>query len=72
MKLIEFTQEQQNIIIDYWEIIFENQSQRFQKEIQVALLGNHSFDSWKKSGISQLQDSCNYLIENRGFEGWKI
>ena len=26
----------------------------------------------KKSGISQLQDSCNYLIENRGFEGWKI
>jgi hypothetical protein len=52
--------------------MFENQSKRFQKEIQVTLLGNHSFDSWKNVGIPQLQKSCNYLIENRGFEGWKI
>lgn len=63
---------QKSHIIEYWEIIFENQSERFQKEIKVALLGNHSFDSWKNTGIAQLQKSCNYLIENRGFEGWKI
>lgn len=68
----EVIERQKNLIIDYWGIIYENQSKRFQKEIQVALLGNHSFDSWKYSGISQLQNSCNYLIENRGFEGWKI
>jgi hypothetical protein len=68
----EIIGRQKNLILDYWGIIFESQSQRFQKEIQVALLGNHSFDSWKNTGISQLQDSCNYLIENRGFEGWKI
>jgi hypothetical protein len=68
----EVIERQKNLIIDYWGIIYEHQSKRFQKEIQVALLGNHSFDSWKNSGISQLQNSCNYLIENRGFEGWKI
>jgi CRISPR/Cas system Type II protein with McrA/HNH and RuvC-like nuclease domain len=68
----EIIERQKNLIIDYWGIIHEHQSQRFQKEIQVALLGNQSFDSWKNSGISQLQNSCNYLIENRGFEGWKI
>ncbi|MBS3993800.1 MAG: hypothetical protein KGZ87_08790 [Bacteroidetes bacterium] len=68
----EIIERQKNLILDYWGIIFESQSQRFQKEIQVALLGNHSFDSWKNIGISQLQNSCNYLIENRGFEGWKI
>ena len=68
----EIIGRQKNLILDYWGIIFESQSQRFQKEIQVALLGNHSFDSWKNTGISQLQDSFNYLIENRGFEGWKI
>jgi len=68
----EIIERQKNLILDYWGIIFESQSQRFQKEIQVALLGNHSFDSWKNTGISQLQNSCNYLIENRGFEGWKI
>lgn len=68
----EFIEQQKNIILDYWGIIFESQSKRFQKEIQVALLGNHSFESWKNTGIFQLQNVCNYLIENRGFEGWKI
>ena len=68
----EIIERQKNLIIDYWGIIYEHQSKRFQKEIQVALLGNHSFDTWKNSGIAQLQNSCNYLIENRGFEGWKI
>lgn len=68
----EFIERQKNLILDYWKIIFESQSQRFQKEMQVSLLGNHSFDSWKETGISQLQNSCNYLIENRGFEGWEI
>lgn len=68
----EIVERQKNLILDYWGIIYESQSQRFQKEIQVALLGNHSFASWKNIGISQLQNSCNYLIENRGFEEWKI
>jgi hypothetical protein len=68
----QIIERQKNLIVDYWGIIYEHQTKRFQKEIQVALLGNNSFDSWKNSGIAQLQNSCNYLIENRGFEGWKI
>jgi hypothetical protein len=68
----EIIERQKNLIVNYWGIIYEHQSKRFQKEIQVALLGNHSFDSWKNNGILQLKNSCNYLIENRGFEGWKI
>jgi hypothetical protein len=65
-------EQQKGIIIDYWEFIFESQQVRFQKEIQVALLGSQSFEKWKTYGITQLQKSCNYLIENRGFEGWEI
>lgn len=68
----EIIERQKNLILDYWEIIFESQTNRFQKEFQVALLGNNSFSSWKDIGISQLQNSCTYLIENRGFEEWKI
>jgi hypothetical protein len=68
----EIIERQKELILNYWEIIFENQSKRFQKEVQVSLLGNNSFDTWKKMGILQLQNSCNYLIENRGFEEWKI
>ena len=68
----DMIEKQKNLILEYWEIIYESQSKRFKKEIQVALLGNQSFDTWKSTGITQLQNSCNYLIENRGFEGWKI
>lgn len=67
-----FIEERKELILHYWELIYENQENRFQKEIQVALLGNHSFSSWKQTGILKLQESCNYLIENRGLEAWKI
>ena len=40
--------------------------------MQVALLGNHTFDTWRDQGITQLQSSCNYLIETRGFEAWEV
>lgn len=65
-------EKQKDIILDYWDIMYEEQSERFRKEIQIALLGNHSFSIWKEKGIEQLQQSCIYLIENRGFEEWKI
>jgi CRISPR/Cas system Type II protein with McrA/HNH and RuvC-like nuclease domain len=68
----EIIEKQKNHILEYWEIIYEHQSKRFQNEIQVALLGNHSFENWKNIGISQLQNRCTYLIENRGFEAWNI
>lgn len=68
----EFIEKRKNAIIDYWGIINTNQVERFQKEIAVALLGNNSISDWEKVGISQLQKSCNYLIETRGFDAWKI
>lgn len=68
----EIIDRQKNLILDYWGVINDYQSKRFQKEIQVALLGNYPFESWENIGISQLQNSCNYLIENRGFQGWEI
>ena len=68
----ELIERQQSLILHYWEIIQESQKQRFQREIKVTLLGNHSLDSWKSVAIAQLQSSCHYLIENRGFEIWRI
>jgi hypothetical protein len=68
----DLIERQKNVIIDYWNVIYEEQSKRFTKEFQVSLLGNLSFDDWQVNGITQLKESCNYLIENRGFEEWKI
>lgn len=68
----DFIEERKELILHYWELIYENQKNRFQKEFQLALLGDHPFSSWKQTGILKLQESCNYLIENRGLESWKI
>lgn len=68
----DLIERQKNLILDYWELINENQSQRFKKEIQIALLGNNSSSTWQQTGVNQLQSSCTYLISNRGYEEWKI
>ena len=64
--------KRKDLIIQYWELLHTNRPQRFQKEIQVALLGNNPFINWHKTAINQLQSSCNYLISNRGYEAWNI
>jgi len=53
-------------------MLHEHQQQRFTREIQVVLLGNQGFDSWREEGISQLQSSCKYLINTRDFEAWDV
>jgi hypothetical protein len=68
----EFIEERKKSILNYWELLNLKQSIRFKKEIKVALLGNSPFDSWQQSAIDQLKSSCSYLINNRGYEEWKI
>ena len=69
---VELIEKRKDLILYYWELMNENRSQRFQKELQVALLGNNPFSTWQASAITQLQSSCNYLISNRGYEKWEI
>jgi hypothetical protein len=69
---VDLIEKRRDLILHYWELMNENQSQRFQKEIQIALLGNNDFSRWKEMAINQLQTSCNYLIVTRGYEEWKI
>ena len=68
----DLIEKRKELILHYWELINENQSQRFQKEIRVALLGNSSSAGWQNTAIKQLQSSCSYLIRNRGYNEWKI
>lgn len=65
-------ERRKNLILYYWDLILQNQPQRFQKEIQVALLGNNPFTAWQERAILQLQSSCEYLISNRGYDEWNI
>lgn len=58
------------LITHYWDLIHLHKTQRFQKEVQVALLGYEYTSAWHEPAISQLKQSCEYLISTRGFEGW--
>lgn len=68
----ELIEKQRDLILDYWELIYEKQSDRFREEIQIALLGSSLFSDWQQTGIRQLQSSCSYLITNRGYEEWML
>ena len=68
----ELIEKRKDQIYYYWNLLNEKQPIRFQKEIQVTLLGNNSPDEWQSSAIHHLQDTCNYLISKRGFQEWRI
>lgn len=63
-------ENQRELITHYWDIIHSAKQQRFQKEMQVALLGYTSSEDWHSTAIDQLKSSCNYLTDSRGFESW--
>lgn len=79
----EFIDRQHELILKYWKLMNDNQSTRFMKEIQLALLGYKTKDTveqenpdnsdeWQHTGIHQLKENCRYLINQRGFEEWKM
>jgi hypothetical protein len=68
----ELVQKRKELIVHYWELIYDYQSERFEKEIQVSLLGNHNFSNWQDAAFEQLKRSCHYLISTRGFEEWRM
>jgi hypothetical protein len=65
-------EKQKHLITNYWELIFNKHTNRFQKEFQLALLGSDTFNDWQQIGINRLQKSCEYLISKRGYEEWTI
>jgi len=68
----DLIEKRKDLILYYWDLINQNQAVRFQKEMQVTLLGNNPFSSWQQTAIKQLQSSCGYLISNRGYDEWDI
>lgn len=69
---VELIEQQKNLIMDYWIMINDKHNERFMKEIQISLLGNIQIKNWQNDAFERLKNSCNYLINNRGYEEWKI
>jgi len=65
-------ESRRELICHYWNLINHNRPQRFQKELQISLLGLAQSNDWHEIAINQLKKSCDYLISTRGFEMWSI
>ncbi|MBN1433100.1 MAG: HNH endonuclease [Methanomicrobiaceae archaeon] len=58
-------------ITGYWELLDENFPVRFEREINVSLSGA-SCRGWREDAVTILAETCDYLIDVRGFEAWVI
>ncbi|MBK7807160.1 MAG: hypothetical protein IPJ51_12765 [Saprospiraceae bacterium] len=63
--------KQKELIIHYWEVIHQYQTERFMNELQISLLGNYTKNNWQQSAFSQLLQTSKYLIETRGYPEWQ-
>lgn len=65
-------ERQQKLITKYWTMLRLAHTDRFDREIRVALLGEGKAEGWEQTAIRNLQQNCHYLIHQRGFAPWTI
>ncbi len=66
----ELIEKRKNDIILCWEGLYTTHPERFTRELQVSLIGSETLEGWQTKAITQLQKSCDYLINQRGFQSW--
>jgi hypothetical protein len=67
----ELVLRQADHICRYWTLMDSAYPTRFQSELQVALLGRQNDHYWQEAALSQLQKSCGFLINERGYTPWQ-
>ncbi|MFO8000078.1 MAG: HNH endonuclease domain-containing protein [Marinilabilia sp.] len=62
------------LIIFYWESIYQEFPLRFENEIKTSLLGFSNFHSenWQDKAFNSLLTKCNFLVSERGLEPFNI
>ncbi len=68
----DMIENQKEMILHYWGLLDDKLPQRFQKEIRIALTGHSAEANWQSVAIEQLKGSSEFLINSRGYEGWKL
>jgi hypothetical protein len=69
---VEMINKRRDSIFYYWDLLNLDQPVRFLKEIQISLLGKNEPKNWKETAFNHLTNSCNYLINQRGYSEWNI
>jgi hypothetical protein len=69
---VDRIEKQKDLILHYWQLLDQQQPDRFKRELKFSLLGNNMNNNWQSPAIKHLQKTCDYLISERGYEEWKI
>lgn len=66
--------QQKDLIVHYWELVHREYRNRFQKELQLSLLGIEPFmeKNWQNKSFESLRNKCEYLISKHGLEPFKL
>lgn len=70
---LSFLASRKEPIIGYWDLLHDHWPHRFEREIEVSLLGMDAPGSdWQEHAFEQLTEKCTYLIDIRGYQPWSI
>jgi hypothetical protein len=65
-------EKSKELIFHYWDLINQYQAERFHRELKITLIGPNQNIDWHQAALTKLKTSSQYLIEQRGFEGWEL
>lgn len=70
----ELLLKRKDLIINNWEIISSNLTNRFFNEVQIDLVGKEivSSENWEELAFNNLLNKSDYLINIRGYESWNL
>jgi hypothetical protein len=73
VPLPEFIEQKREDIMFYWDVLRSRYRQQFDRQLFVSVTGEKPVEEdWKEVGLEGLKEKCDYLINTRGIEGWKI
>lgn len=67
----EIVESSKTQILEYWQIIKSEFPGRFEKELKLSILGRDLNSDWPFEAINKLKETCNFLINTRGFQEWR-
>ena len=65
----KFLQEKKNQIMNYWNLMREEYTNRFDIEIQISLTGFHNDNDNLEDAFEAVKNWCDRLI-SKGYEEW--
>jgi len=69
----DFIEERRDFLIQYWNLLMNTHPNMFQRGISLSLTGSPgSRADLMDLAIERMKEKCEYLIEVRGYEAWRL